>query len=211
MCTSLRSLHTKRVPGIACSNCIVRHCSSYHRLDSLESYLDMATGYVQHEKRETIGDDKKAHGMIFPPASMALSKPKLQINTKPPGPILRLPLELLLDITSYLSVEALISFTFAHFEFAWRCGLAPSLSRQQLSELLKRVRCPRLLCLIPFPAELMLPTIRLLRPTDRIAFVLANYSHLAAQGIAPRLTDETIRSLRASCWDRGLPECKASQ
>ena len=77
-------------------------------------------------------------------------------------PLHSLPLEIILDITSYLPAEAFISFAFAHFALLRRCGLAPSLSTQQLANLVEHARLPRFFRLVPLPSELLLQTMRYL-------------------------------------------------
>lgn len=118
-----------------------------------------------------------------------------------PHPFHRLPLELILQMIDLLPAEAFINFAFAHYPLLHRHGLVPSLSTPELSHIVSRSRLPRLFRLLPLPSELLLQTIRHLSPLDTMRFVLANYEDLVRSGIAPKLTAETVRSLRASCWD----------
>lgn len=116
-------------------------------------------------------------------------------------PLYRLPLDLILMITDHLDPETFISLAFATYPLLRHHGLAPAMSVQRLSQLVNRSRLPFMFRLLPLPTELLLQTMRFLSPVDLIWFVVANYQHLAATGIAPPLTGDRIRTLRAACQE----------
>ena len=116
-----------------------------------------------------------------------------------PHPLYRLPIEIILEITDRLPLEDFISFAFAHYPLLRHHGLVPAMSVQELSLLHRRSRLPSLFCLVPLPVELLLQTMRFLRPLDTMRFVFANYQHLAHSGIAPFLSADVIRALGTVC------------
>lgn len=117
-------------------------------------------------------------------------------QSRPQHPFYSLPPELILDIIDLLPPEAFINFSFANYPLLHAYGLAPALSQPRVSYITSRTGLPALFRLIDLPAEIMLHIMRNLKPIDIMRFVVANYQDLARRGIAPPLTDETIRQLR---------------
>ncbi|GAB7351321.1 hypothetical protein MBLNU459_g1733t1 [Dothideomycetes sp. NU459] len=116
----------------------------------------------------------------------------------PAYPFYTLPSELILDIVDMLPPDAFINFAFANYPLLFAYGLAPGLSPATVSHLARQTRITTHLQLLPFPAEVTLQILSRLKPIDIMNYVLANYQNLAAQGIAPALTPETIQQLRRS-------------
>jgi len=113
-------------------------------------------------------------------------------------PFHTLPVELFLDIVDLLTPEAFINFVFADYPLLRSYGLAPALSSARVAHLIRQTRMPTLFQLLPFPAEITLKVLSHFRPIELMNFVMANYQHMALQGIAPTLTPETIQQLRRS-------------
>jgi len=115
----------------------------------------------------------------------------------PQHPIYRLPLDLILIITDRLTPEEFISLAFANYPLVRHYGLVPAMSVRQLAQLIDRSNLRSIFRLIPLPTELLLQTMRKLHPIDLMRFVMANYGDLVGRGLAPQLTQETIRALRS--------------
>lgn len=98
-------------------------------------------------------------------------------------------------IIDRLTPEEFINFAFANYPLLLHYGLAPAMSARQLAHLIDRSSLPSIFRLIPLPTELLLQTMRKLSPIDLMRFVMANYSDLVSRGLAPQLTDETIKAL----------------
>ena len=126
---------------------------------------------------------------------MAQSEHALATPSVPLHPFYTLPPELMLDIVDLLPPESFISFAFANYPLLLAKGLAPALSAAHVSSLIRRTRIDRHFNLLPLPVELTLHVMSLLKPIDVMEFVLANYEELERQGIAPRLTAETVLQL----------------
>lgn len=120
----------------------------------------------------------------------------------PLHPFYTLPHELILDIIDLLPPDSFINFVFANYPLLRLHGLAPALSSARVSYLVRQTRIPTHFQLLPFPPELNLQVLRYFRPLDLMNFVMANYQHMAAQGIAPPLTAVTIQQLRRSVSSR---------
>ena len=116
----------------------------------------------------------------------------------PHHPFYTLPPELIFDIVDLLPPEAFINFAFANYPLLHSYGLAPSLSRPQVTHITTQTRIPALFPLLRMPAEITLHIMRHLKPIDIMSFVVANYQDLARQGIAPPLSAETVRQLRTA-------------
>lgn len=114
----------------------------------------------------------------------------------PEHPFYTLPMELILEIVDLLPADSFISFTFANYPLLLGNGLAPALSRERVAHIVHQTRISRHFQLLPFPAELTLQVLGLLKPLDVMRFVMANYEDLERQGIAPSLSMETVRQLR---------------
>lgn len=108
-----------------------------------------------------------------------------------------LPTELLLSIIDLLPPEAFINFALANYSLLHLHGLAPALSAPRVRYITKLAPLDTALPLLRMPAEITLYIMGNLNPSDTMRFVVANYSDLARQGIAPALTPETVRWLRA--------------
>lgn len=120
----------------------------------------------------------------------------------PPHPFYNLPAELVLDIIDLLPPDSFINFVFANYPLLRSYGLAPALSSARLSYLTRQTRIPTHFQLLPFPPEINLQVLSYLRPFDLMNFVMANYQHMALQGIAPPLTAVTIQQLRRAVDSR---------
>lgn len=118
-----------------------------------------------------------------------------QNHHRPQHPFYDLPAELILDIIDHLPPEAFINFAFANYPLLHRHGLAPALSRPRVRYITHQTQIPRLFPLLRMPAEIMLCIMGNLNPIDTMRFVVANYQDLERQGIAPELTEETVRQL----------------
>ena len=114
-------------------------------------------------------------------------------------PIFRLPLDLILMITDRLAPEDFINLAFANYPLVRHYGLVPAMSLVRVAQLINRSTLPSMFRLVPLPTELLLQVIRRLSPLDLMRFVMANYGDLVGRGLAPSLTDETIRALRSAC------------
>lgn len=116
----------------------------------------------------------------------------------PQHPFYTLPPELILDIVDLLDPEAFINFAFANYPLLASNGLAPALSPHRISYLVEQTQISRHLQLLPFPTEITLQILILMKPIDIMRYVMANYQELAMQGIAPALTVDTIQQLRVA-------------
>ena len=110
-------------------------------------------------------------------------------------PFYNLPSELILDIIDLLAPDSFINFAFANYPLLLRRGLVPQLSSERVAALVSRTNINRHFQLLPFPAEIIMHIISLLKPIDMMRFVLANYAELERQGIAPSLTPTTLTQL----------------
>jgi hypothetical protein len=117
-------------------------------------------------------------------------------QARPLHPFYRMPAELILDIIDLLPPESFINFAFANYPFLHASGLAPALSRVRINYIQHRTRIPALFPLFRLPAEITLQIMHHLKPIDMLRFVMANYQHLARQGITPPLTQDMLRQLR---------------
>jgi len=126
-------------------------------------------------------------------------------QTRPQHQFYNLPPELFLDIIDLLPPEAFINFTFANYPFLHAYGLAPALSQPRIAYITSKTGLPALFRLIDLPAEIILHIMRKLKPLDVMRFVVANYQDLARRGIAPSLTDETVKQLRNAIRARLTP------
>lgn len=114
----------------------------------------------------------------------------------PNHPFYTLPDELILDIIDLLTPDAFINFAFANYPFLHARGLAPALSRSRIDYISNRTNIPALFPLFRMPPEITLEIMQNLNPLDMMRFVVANYQHLARQGITPALTEDTLSQLR---------------
>lgn len=121
----------------------------------------------------------------------------MQAITQGTRPSLRtLPVELLLDIISYLRPDAFFAFAFAHYHLLLMHKLAPLLSSRTLRRLRIRATTPTLYQASFFlPAEVFMQILRCLDPVDLLNYVMANYLQLRNRGIAPRLDEEILTRL----------------
>lgn len=119
-----------------------------------------------------------------------------QSQAAPLHPFYSLPSELILDIVDLLPPEAFINFAFANYPLLHAYGLAPTLSRLRVAYLTMQTQIPALFPLLRIPPEIMLNVIGWLKPIDIMRFVVANYQDLARQGIAPALSEHTVKQLR---------------
>lgn len=117
-------------------------------------------------------------------------------NSTPQHPFYTLPAELMLDIVDFLPPESFINFAFANYPLLHTHGLAPALSRPRVSYITTQTQIPALFPLLRMPAEIILHIMHHLKPIDVMRFAVANYQDLARQGIAPPLTNETVKQLR---------------
>lgn len=134
----------------------------------------------------------------------------MQAVMQHPAPSFRgLPIELILEILSYLPPEALISFGFANYHLLITHSLAPLLSESTMIRLttqaiVLRMRTrttgstppPTMPILTSLPPEVHLQILQNMDPTDVLNYGIANYLVLAQQGIAPPLSQDTLRRLR---------------
>lgn len=137
----------------------------------------------------------------------------MQTVIQHPAPSFRgLPIELILEILSYLPPEALISFGFANYHLLITHSLASLLSESTMIRLINqaivlRMRTrttdtndsthpPPMPSLTSLPSEVHLQILRNMDPTDVLNYGIANYLVLAQQGIAPPLSQDTLRRLR---------------
>ena len=123
---------------------------------------------------------------------------------QPSHPFYDLPAELILDIVDYLPPESFINFAFANYPLLHLHGLAPALSQPRVRYITNQTHIPQLFPLLRMPAEIMLCIMGNLNPIDTMTFVVANYQDLARQGIAPELTEEMVRQLRAAVGETGM-------
>lgn len=120
------------------------------------------------------------------------------VNQQPPRSFRGLPIELVLEILSYLAPDAFISFAFANYHLLVRHSLAPLLSQCTMTRLIRQaavISKNRSAGPTPIPSEVYLYFLRNLDPVDALNYVMANYSQLARQGIAPPLSQDTLRHL----------------
>lgn len=117
-------------------------------------------------------------------------------------PFYTLPTELIFEIIGLLPPDAFINFAFANYPLLLTYGLAPSLTPDRFSYLVRQTRITNHFQLLPFPSEVIMQILSRLRPIDLLNFVMANYQTMAARGIAPALTPETIQQLRRSITPR---------
>lgn len=125
---------------------------------------------------------------------------------QPPRSFRGLPTELILEILSYLAPDAFISFGFANYHLLIRHSLAPLLSQRTMTRLRQQavvVSRNRSAGPMPVPSEVYLQILRNLEPVDALNYVMANYLQLARQGIAPPLSQDTLRRLNRAVR-RGL-------
>lgn len=134
----------------------------------------------------------------------------MQAVIQHPAPSFRgLPIELILEILSYLPPEALISFGFANYHLLITHSLASLLSESTIIRLTNQAMVLRLRArttgsttppatpsLTALPSEVHLEILRNMDPTDVLNYGIANYLVLAQQGIAPPLSQDTLRRLR---------------
>lgn len=121
-----------------------------------------------------------------------------------------LPIELILEILSYLAPEALISFGFANYHLFITHSLASLLSESTMIRLMNqaivlRIRTrtrmtgssppPTMPSLTSLPSEVHLQILQNMDPTDVLNYGIANYLVLAQRGIAPALSQDTLRRL----------------
>jgi uncharacterized protein YhdP len=119
-----------------------------------------------------------------------------------------LPIELILEILSYLPPDALISFGFANYHLLITHSLASLLSRPTMIRLMNqaivlRMRTsttgsaslPGMAGPTSLPSEVHLQILRNMEPIDVLNYGIANYLVLAQQGIAPPLSQDTLRRL----------------
>ncbi|THY28946.1 hypothetical protein D6D01_03723 [Aureobasidium pullulans] len=134
---------------------------------------------------------------------------KLQLF-QPPRFFRGLPTELILEIMSYLSPDALLSFGFANYHLLVRHSMAPLLSSCTMTRLVHQAAVPRTRTTgqLSVPTEVNLQILRHLGPVDSLNYAMANYLILAQQGIAPSLSTETLRRLNRAV-QRG-PESEAN-
>ena len=111
-------------------------------------------------------------------------------------PLGRIPRELLLLITELLDPESYISLAMLHYPLFARRGLVPVLTTARVKAILSG---PSEFPLQLLPPEILLQVMRRLPREDMMAFVVADYRHLADVGIAPRLTDQVVRGLWLAC------------
>lgn len=116
----------------------------------------------------------------------------------PAHPFYNLPAELMLHIVDLLPPESFINFAFANYSLFLANGLAPALSSKRIAIMMRRTDINRHFSLLPFPAELNLQIMSLLKPIDIMRFVIANYQEVERQGIAPKLTVEIISRLQSA-------------
>ncbi|KAK6001527.1 hypothetical protein QM012_002858 [Aureobasidium pullulans] len=117
-----------------------------------------------------------------------------------------LPIELVLEVLSYLAPDAFISFGFANYHLLIRHSLAPLLSQRTMTRLRYQsavVSRNRSTGPMPVPSEVYLQILRNLEPVDALNYAMANYLELARQGIAPPLSQDTLRRLNRAVR-RGL-------
>ena len=130
-----------------------------------------------------------------------------------------LPIELILEILSYLPPEALISFGFANYHLLITHSLASLLSESTMIRLMNqaivlRIRTrttgssppPTMPSLTSLPSEVHLQILQNMDPTDVLNYGIANYLVLAQRGIAPALSQDTLRRLRRAVRHRQSPD-----
>ena len=128
-----------------------------------------------------------------------------QPQATPQHPFYTLPAELILDIVDLLPPEAFINFAFANYPLLHSYGLAPALSRPRIVYITTQTQIPALFPLLRIPPEIMLHVMRNLKPIDIMRFAVANYQDLARQGIAPPLSEDTVKQLRNAVRTRLAP------
>jgi hypothetical protein len=119
-----------------------------------------------------------------------------------------LPIELILEVLSYLPPDALVSFGFANYHLLITHSLASLLSRPTMIRLMSQaivlrlrtsrtgsISLPNLTGPMSLPSEVHLQILRNMDPTDALNYIMANYLVLAQQGIAPPLSQETLLRL----------------
>jgi hypothetical protein len=110
-----------------------------------------------------------------------------------------LPIELILEILSYLPPDALISFGFANYHLLITHSLASLLSRPTMIRLMNQAIVLRMRTSTASPtslsSEVHLQILRNMEPIDVLNYGIANYLVLAQQGIAPPLSQDTLRRL----------------
>ncbi|KAI5258730.1 hypothetical protein E4T42_00535 [Aureobasidium subglaciale] len=123
---------------------------------------------------------------------------KVQSTTVPiPRSFRQLPLELILMITRPLAPDAFLSFGFANYHLLITHSLAPLLSTDTMTRLVRQSAALRTRTIGQswIPVEVNLQILRNLEPLDALNYAMANYLVLAQQGIAPTLSLETLRRL----------------
>ncbi|KAH0288492.1 hypothetical protein KCU62_g5063, partial [Aureobasidium sp. EXF-3399] len=132
-----------------------------------------------------------------------------------------LPIELILEILSYLPPEALISFGFANYHLFITHSVASLLSESTMIRLMNqaivlRIRTrtrttgstppPTMPSLTSLPSEVHLQILQNMDPTDVLNYGIANYLVLAQRGIAPALSQDTLRRLQRAVRRRQRPD-----
>lgn len=132
-----------------------------------------------------------------------------------------LPIELILEILSYLPPEALISFGFANYHLLITHSLASLLSESTMIRLMNqalvlRIRTrtrttgssppPTMPSLTSLPSEVHLQILQNMDPTDVLNYGIANYLVLAQRGISPALSQDTLRRLHRAVRRRQRPD-----
>jgi hypothetical protein len=130
-----------------------------------------------------------------------------------------LPIELILEILSYISPDALISFGFANYHLLITHSLATLLSRPTMIRLMNQaivlrmrtsatgsISLPSTTGPMPLPSEVHLQILRNMDPTDALNYVMANYLVLAQHGIAPPLSKDTLRRLNTAVRRQPRPD-----
>jgi len=130
-----------------------------------------------------------------------------------------LPIELILEILSYLPPDALIAFGFANYHLLITHSLAPLLSRPTMTRLMNQAIVLRLRSCttgsssnpsttgpMALPSEVHLQILRNMDLTDVLNYAIANYLVLARQGIAPPLSSNTLRRLNNAVRRRPGPD-----
>jgi len=133
-----------------------------------------------------------------------------------------LPIELILEILSYLPPEALISFGFANYHLLITHSLAsllaePTMIRLMNQAIVLRIRTrtrttgsnpppTTMPSLTSLPSEVHLQILQNMDPTDVLNYGIANYLVLAQRGIAPALSQDTLRRLHRAVRRRQCPD-----
>ncbi|KAI5274352.1 hypothetical protein E4T47_02593 [Aureobasidium subglaciale] len=133
-----------------------------------------------------------------PPVNVDIIFLRMQSTTVSlPRSFRQLPLELILMIIGPLAPDAFLSFGFANYHLLITHSLAPLLSPDTMTHLVRQSAALRTRTIGQswIPVEVNLQILRNLEPLDALNYAMANYLVLAQQGIAPTLSLETLRRL----------------